>query len=105
LRARSDYERAIAIAQQILAFDATHEAAHQHLIFCYVAAGDRDAALHQYELCERILREELDVPPLPETTALYEWIRQQDGPALSTAARITNLPIPLTSFVGRTHET
>ncbi len=105
LRARSDYERAIAVAQQILTFDPTHEAAHQHLIFCYVAAGDRDAALRQYELCERILLEELDVPPLAETTALYEWIRQQAGPAVSTAARITNLPIPLTSFVGRTHET
>jgi predicted ATPase/DNA-binding SARP family transcriptional activator len=102
LRARSEYEAAIAVAQQLLRFDPANEAAHQHLMFCYVAAGDRSAALRQYELCERTLRDELAAPPQPETTALYHWIRQQEG--ASTAARITNLPLPLTSFVGRQQE-
>ncbi len=102
LRARSAYGAAIAVAQQVLTFDPANEAAHQHLLFCYVAAGDRAAALRQYEQCVRALRDELDAPPMPETTALYQWIKQQDGEAASPAAKITNLPFPLTSFVGRT---
>ena len=105
LRARSEYTQAIAVAQRVLTLDPANEHAHQHLMFCYMAAGDRPAALRQYELCERLLEEELDVPPQPETTALYHWIRQQSSEAAATAARITNLPIPLTSFVGRTDAT
>ena len=105
LRARSEYGQAIRVAQQVLTFDPANEHAHQHLMFCYMAAGDRPAALRQYELCARALQVELDVPPLPETTALYRWIKQHREEAQSTAAQITNLPIPLTSFIGRTRET
>ena len=105
LRARSEYTHAIAVAQRVLTLDPANEQAHQHLMFCYMASGDRTAALHQYELCERVLAADLDVPPQPETTALYHWICQHGSDESSTAARITNLPIPLTSFVGRTHET
>ena len=102
LRTRSDYGAAIAVAQQILTVDPANEEAHQHLMFCYVAAGDRPAALRQYEQCERALQADLDVPPMPATTALYQWIKQQAGAEGGAAAKITNLPIPLTSFVGRT---
>ncbi|MFN8490698.1 MAG: tetratricopeptide repeat protein [Caldilineaceae bacterium] len=105
LRARSEYAQAIAVAQRILAVDPANEPAHQHLMFCYMAMGDRHAALRQYELCERALQAELDAPPMPETTALYQWLRQNDGRNHSLAAKITNLPIPLTSFIGRTRET
>ena len=105
LRARSEYSQATAVAQRVLTLDPANEHAHQHLMFCYMASGDRPAALRQYELCERALAAELDVPPQRETTALYHWIRQQSNEATATAARITNLPIPLTSFVGRTEAT
>jgi len=104
LRARSEYAQAIAVAHKVLQFDPAHEHAHQHLMFCYMAAGDRAAALRQYELCEAALADELDVPPLPETTALYHWIKRNNAEAPLTAAKITNLPIPLTSFVGRTQQ-
>jgi predicted ATPase/DNA-binding SARP family transcriptional activator len=105
LRSQSDYATAITVAQQILTIDPANEQAHQHLMFCYLATGDRPAALRQYEQCERALLEDLDAPPMPETTALYHWIKQQAGTETTTAAKITNLPIPLTSFVGRTEET
>src|SRR5439155_15735890 len=39
------------------------------------ASGDRPAALRQYRRCVAILRRELGVAPLPETTAHYEAIR------------------------------
>jgi non-specific serine/threonine protein kinase len=105
LRAASEYAQAIAVAQRVLAFEPSNEHAHQHLMFCYVASGDRPAALRQYEQCTRALRDDLDAPPMPETTALYEWIKQYDGEEPAAASKITNLPIPLTSFVGRTRET
>lgn len=105
LRSQSEYGWAIQVAERILQADRANEAAHQHLMFCYVAAGDRAAAQRQYELCEQALLDELDTPPLAETTALYHWIRQQETSDTSITAKITNLPLPLTSFVGRTEQT
>src|SRR5690606_3574022 len=63
LRARSEYGEAIEVAQRIVALDPANEYAHQHLMFCYVASGDRPAALRQYELCVRALQADLDAPP------------------------------------------
>lgn len=63
LRSLSEYSRAIEIAQKILSFDPANELAHQHLMFCYMAGGDRAAALRQYELCEQALERELDASP------------------------------------------
>ncbi len=99
-RGASEYERAIEVAQKILQVDRANEAAHQHLIFCYVVSGKRNAALEQYAACERALREELAVEPSEETRALEAWIRQAPS-ARAMAGQITNLPIPLSSFVGR----
>lgn len=102
-RAQSEYKLAIELAQKILSVDKANEAAHQHLMFCYSAMGDRAAALDQYEFCKRALREELGIEPSKETRALFETIRKQTE-TKSTAARLTNLPRPTTSFVGREHE-
>jgi DNA-binding SARP family transcriptional activator len=102
MRSRSEYERAIGYAKRVLQYDPADERAHQHLIFCHLANGDRGAAVRQYEDCRRVLQEELAVEPSSETTALYQWLRQT--PVESNEARITNLPIPLTSFIGRTRE-
>jgi predicted ATPase/DNA-binding SARP family transcriptional activator len=103
MRSQSEYARAIGYARQLLALDATQETAHQHIMFCELARGNRAAALEQYEVCGRVLHQELAVLPSPETQALYHWIKQTSL-APSDAARITNLPIPLTSFVGRKTE-
>jgi WD40 repeat protein/serine/threonine protein kinase len=75
LSAREDFKAAIPYAQRWLALDPLHEPAHRQLMELYARAGQRAAALHQYAECERILQEELDVPPSMETTALAERIR------------------------------
>ncbi len=103
-RSRSEYERAIDFAQKVLASDPTNEKAYQHLMFCYLQQGDRGAALQQYEECVRILQTDLGVEPSAETIALYEWIKETPAERPSPAARITNLPIPLTTFIGREKE-
>lgn len=74
LSARGELEGAIGHARRRLALDALNEAAHVALIELYALAGDRTAALRQYRECVRVLEEELGVPPLPETTRLYESI-------------------------------
>ncbi len=101
LRAQSEYDHAIEYAQRVLATDPSNERAHQHLMFCFMATGNRPAALEQYEKCERALREDLAVEPSPETAALYHWIKQAPSERKPTEALITNLPIPVSSFIGR----
>ncbi len=104
LRAQSEYDYAIEYAQKVLASDPANERAHQHLMFCFMTTGNRPAALGQYEKCETALREELAVEPTAETTALYHWIKQAPSERKPTEALITNLPIPVSSFIGRKHE-
>ena len=103
-RAQSEYQQAIDFAQNLLLVDPTIERAHQHIIFCYMTLGERTKALQQYGLCQIVLRDELGVDPTSETQSLYQWVRQTDTGALSLAAQITNLPIPISSFVGRSRE-
>lgn len=75
MRSRSEYAEAIELAQRVLAIEPSNERAHQHLMFCYVATGDRSAALRQYEACRQALHDDLAVEPLPETTALANWMK------------------------------
>jgi predicted ATPase/DNA-binding SARP family transcriptional activator len=104
MRSLSEYKKAIEYARKVLTFDKTNEHAHQHLMFCFMALGDRSSALRQYEDCKRVLEEYLAVEPSTPTVALYEWIKQSPPEAKPFEARITNLPIPITSFIGRKRE-
>ena len=45
MRSRSEYARAINYAERALESDPANERAHQHLIFCHLANGDRSAAV------------------------------------------------------------
>jgi len=103
-RSQSEYEQAIQLTHKVLAFDPANERAHQHLMFCHMALGDRNAALKQFEECARVLKEELGVEPSSATAALSEWIKQTPPGIHPLEARITNLPFPFSSFIGRKHE-
>jgi predicted ATPase/DNA-binding SARP family transcriptional activator len=104
MRSRSDYERAIGFARRVLAIEPANERAHQHIMFCFIALGDRYTAMRQYGECKRALEADLATAPLPETIALYRWIRGQTAATPAREALLTNLPIPVTSFVGREQE-
>lgn len=73
---KADHEKAIAYARQWVALDPLVEEAHRELMLCYARAGQRNAALRQHQICERVLRKELGVSPLPETQQLYESIKK-----------------------------
>ena len=74
--AAGDGVGAIALVRRWLALDPLHEPAHQALIRLLAVTGDRAGALVQYRECVRTLSHELGVPPLRETTALYEAINE-----------------------------
>ncbi|MBM4464280.1 MAG: tetratricopeptide repeat protein [Chloroflexi bacterium] len=75
---QGEYERAIAYAIKILGRDSLQENIHRQLMRLYYAAGNRSAALRQYEICQEVTERELGVPPLAETTTLYEQILRQE---------------------------
>ncbi len=82
---QSDYQTAIEFARRWLALDMLNETAHRALILLYAKSGARNAALRQYRECVRILDQELGVPPLDETTQLYEAVKGQHFDELITS--------------------
>jgi predicted ATPase/DNA-binding SARP family transcriptional activator len=85
--AQQQWDAAIDNARRRLAVDTLHEAAHRQLMRLYALADQRAAALRQYRECVRILDEELGVPPLDETSELYEEIQSNRlTPALDMPA-------------------
>jgi predicted ATPase/DNA-binding SARP family transcriptional activator len=102
---RGDLTQAIEYAWRQIDLAPWQEQAHQRVMRLLALSGNRNAALAQYETCRRMLQQELNVEPSPETVALYERIRDGDlgqpanAPALTR--RQSTLPVWLTPFVGR----
>ncbi len=75
-----DFQTAIQFARQWSVLDPLHEGAHRHLMRLYIWSGERTAAIRQYRECVRVLDTELGVPPLDETTVLYQQIMDDQPP-------------------------
>lgn len=115
-RAQGEIAQAIHTALRRVALDPLHEAAHRLLMELYLGSGQKASALRQYDECVRLLAQELDVSPSPQTTALMESIQHgelapfQGKVANEAAVRLAvpatryELPQPPTSFIGRTDE-
>lgn len=61
---------ALQTSQRALERDSCREDAHRLAMQIFAAMGNRAGVVHQYERCERLLLEELGVPPSPQTTEL-----------------------------------
>jgi DNA-binding SARP family transcriptional activator len=99
-----NWQKSLTLAHRWLALDPLREEVHCQLMRIYTALGQPNAALRQYRDCVRILEEELGVPPLPETTALYQAIQENRLTAVPPAAPplpLSPAPLPL---VGRAAE-
>ena len=113
---QEEFEAAIGYARRWLEMDRTSESAHRQLMEFYAQTGQRAAALRQYDECVRILDKELKETPKEETTKLYEAIKKnilsvkrevevsEPFPRKPKEAANHNLPVQLTSFIGREKE-
>jgi predicted ATPase/DNA-binding SARP family transcriptional activator/DNA-binding CsgD family transcriptional regulator len=112
--ARGEPDAAIAALQQLVAAEPAHEPAHVALMRLYALTGWHSLALRQWARLEAGLRDELDAVPAPESRRLHLDILAgrfppavEDGPAephTVSPAPQHNLPVPLTSFIGRADE-
>ena len=59
--------------------DPCREDAHRLVMRCHVRRGERAQALHQYRVCEGILRAAFETSPQPVTAVLFEQVRLAPG--------------------------
>lgn len=72
---KGEYEAGILYGERILRFDRAREVTHRNLMILFYLAGDRSSAVRQYQLCEAVLKEELDISPSERTRTVLESIR------------------------------
>lgn len=88
----------VATAQQLVKLDNFREDWHYALMEAYARLGKREAALAQYEHLRRVLKDELDLKPSPETKELAEAIRKGEiGPGISPVESGRTWPGPTVS--------
>ncbi|MGC9334252.1 MAG: BTAD domain-containing putative transcriptional regulator, partial [Anaerolineae bacterium] len=80
---RGEYAQAQSYARRQVQLEPWNEEAHQQLMRVLALGGHRSAALAQFQVCSRLLADELGVEPARETVALFESIR--DGTLMSVA--------------------
>lgn len=64
----------IRLTQQALLMDTAWEDAYRVQMAAWLKKGNRPMAIKTYQLCEKVLAEEMGVQPLPETKALLKKI-------------------------------
>jgi adenylate cyclase len=75
---RGAYEQALTHTRRRVELEPWQEDGQRQLMRLLVGTGRRAEALAQYEAHRRVLAEELSVEPAPETTRLYELIRNDE---------------------------
>ena len=106
LRQRHDLRGAIRYALRWQELERYSEESHRLLMDLYARTGRREAALHQYAACVKILREDLGVSPCKATAELHRKIREGTAPVDTTpedrvVIKSSNLPQSSNSFIGR----
>ncbi len=71
---RSEFSMALHYGRALIALDPLREDVYRLLIRLYAKSGDRARAIRQYGQCRDILEEELNIPPMEETQALYSSV-------------------------------
>lgn len=90
-------DTALDALNRLLALDVWNERAHRQKMLLLARRGEKLQALAQYQTARKTLADEFGVEPTPETTALYERIR--DAKPFAGA-----LPVFPTPFIGRVAE-
>ena len=69
------FEQAIESLRQILSKDNCWEEAHRKLMICYTECGKIERAIRQFQECERVLNEKLEVAPSKTTVELFKKLK------------------------------
>ena len=111
---QKNYSSAIQFIRHQLKIEAWNEDAHRELIYVLNLSGQRSAAIKQYEICQRILKEELGVEPAPTTLHLVQQIIAEEHSAEDTnisynfsrksTQTAAGLPLLATPLIGRQRE-
>jgi DNA-binding SARP family transcriptional activator len=107
---RRNYSIALESMQRALAFNPFQEELQRDVMRLLYLNGDRAGVIRQYETLRRLLIEEMGVPPMPETRALYDSIindtfiapRVESAGQISIASKVPENP--LLPFLGREAE-
>ncbi|HEY8884323.1 MAG TPA: BTAD domain-containing putative transcriptional regulator, partial [Chloroflexota bacterium] len=103
---RGGFAEAAQLARRVVQLEPWNEPAQRQLMRALAHGGQRAAALRQFQVGRRILAKELGVKPAKETVALYDQIRAGESGRMVVSSRPRqNLPLALSSFVGRETET
>lgn len=78
-------QQGLSCAAEVLRYDPARERAHRQMMRLYHAAGDRTAALRQYQRCVAALQAELGVRPAARTVKLWEKLQVDDLESSSSA--------------------
>ncbi len=120
LAGAGDAAGAVEALHRAVVDDPLHEEAHRRLMRLFAEVGRRQQALAQYQRLRQTLRREYEADPDPETRSLYREIlaghldpagaaqapadSRPPGALRRPATPRHNLPVALTSFVGRERE-
>ncbi|MCG8347323.1 MAG: tetratricopeptide repeat protein [Chloroflexales bacterium] len=114
---QEDYQTGMHYVCQLLSIDPLREEAHRQHMVLLALSGQRAAALERYEMCRRLLHDEIGIDPDEETTKLHQRILAGDltgnqvssvslvsSVSSTTARAIYHLPALLAPFIGRAQE-
>jgi DNA-binding SARP family transcriptional activator/predicted ATPase len=103
-----DYAQAQRYARRQLQIDAWNEGAHYQLMRALALAGQRSAALAQYQTCTGLLEKELGAEPGDEMRSLYEQLlagqKLLPESAGTRREQVSSFPSLATPFIGRQEE-
>jgi len=111
LERQGEPRMALPYAQRLLRHDPLREETYRALMRLHAACGNRAMVRRVYQTCAAVLERELEAEPSVATRDAYAQALQIDASApaelvttLQTSPVRTNLPVQLTSFVGRERE-
>lgn len=87
--AHGEYEAGLEYGRRILRYDRARERTHQQMIRLHMLAGNRAAALRQFERCAAALDEELGVKPSKNTLSLCAQIQSDSLETADAPASLT----------------
>src|SRR5690625_526518 len=68
------FEQAIHWAERLVHIDKTWEEAYRILMIAYFELQNRPQSMKWYDICKRVLKDELNIEPIESTTPRYESI-------------------------------